>query len=73
MTDQYIVTLHWLLELIQGKNWPYSKGITSYDLPELEHHDLHQACLTLERQGKIVRYLEEGAMIAWMPVDEEGA
>lgn len=67
MADTYEHNLQWLLELIQGTRWPYSKGLVSYDIADPGQQGLHQACLELERRGHLVRHEDGLPGIAWMP------
>ena len=59
--------LQWLLTLIQGKRYPYSKGLCSYDTPTPDHQGLHQACLEVERRSLILRLRVEGERFEWLP------
>lgn len=61
-----------LLHLIQGKSGILGPGIRTYTIDDPRHKPLHEACLELERQGKIVRQIEEGDMVLWMPREEAG-
>jgi hypothetical protein len=63
MPDTLSPDMQWLLEFAQGKRWPYSHGLVTY-----EHQELHQACLALERQGYLVRHEDGLPGVAWLPV-----
>lgn len=57
-----------LLKFIQGKAFPLlGPGIRTYTDDDPRCRRLHGGCLELERQGKIVRYRDEGDMVIWMP------
>ncbi len=68
---QYEKTLQWILEFIQGKIYPFGKGMTSFSCGGI-HEGLHYACLELEKRGLIKRQREGDDYIGWLPVEEEG-
>jgi hypothetical protein len=61
-----------LLRMIDGTDFPHTKGLRSWpDNTNENHQEMHAACLALEQRGLIRRHYEdpERGTIVWMPVD----
>lgn len=65
----YEKALQELLNLISGRGF-FGPGITTYAVDDPQHKPLHEACLELERRGKIIRHLDDGDMVVWKPREE---
>ena len=49
----------------------YGLKFESYFVGDKVTEDVHNACLELEKLGKIKRHLEEKDYIVWVPVEDE--
>jgi hypothetical protein len=68
--------LYALLRMIDGTDFPYTKGLRSWTVPTTDRQQhLHTGCLALEQRGLIYRHYEDPATstIMWMPVDTVAA
>lgn len=68
--------LYALLRMIDGTDFPYTKGLRSRpDAVTANEELIHAACLELERRGLIQRHYEdpEFGTIMWMPVTPAAA
>jgi hypothetical protein len=65
-----------LLRMIDGTDFPHTKGLRSWPEATSENQqEMHAACLALEQRGLIYRHYEDPATsaIMWMPVDTVAA
>lgn len=58
-----------LLDFIEGKTFPLTKGITTYPDGDDNNRKLHTAVMELEKLGKVKRHLEAETHIVWMPIE----
>jgi len=56
-----------LLDLIEGKTFLLTRGITTYPDRDDNNRKLHACLLELEKLGKVKRHLEKETHIVWMP------
>ena len=70
MPDHSEGELAYLLDFIAGRgDWAeYSPGMWTYPEGDAEARHKHDACLELERRGKIRRKHEEPGLCIWEPV-----
>lgn len=68
--DELDAGLQALLAFLEGKHFPWARGITTFPTGFPAQHAVHEGCLALERRGYIVRQYETEAMVGWLPREE---